>query len=162
MRVFVYCRVAHDDSFSLEAQAVQLRRIAAQAGYTIIGASAEQGSGLALDRPGLEKVTQAVLAGEVDMVLVNSIDRIGREWGMTQAYIDLLTQHKVKLLCIRDRLLFDKQGVTYFEQIKKCGVPVTGYSDPIRTLRMVGVARLELAASWSRTKHATNCATPRH
>ena len=26
---------------------------------------------------------------------------------------------------------------------------------------MVGVARLELAASWSRTKHATNCATPR-
>ena len=119
MRVFVYCRVAHDDSFSLEAQATQLRRYAEQAGYTIIGATAEQGSGLALDRPGLEKVTQAVLTGKVDMVLVNSIDRIGREWGMTQAYIDLLTQHKVKLLCIRDRLLFDKQGVTYFEQIKK-------------------------------------------
>ena len=107
MRVFVYCRVAHDDSFSLEAQAAQLRRYAEQAGYTIIGATAEQGNGLALDRP-------AVLAGKVDMVLVNSIDRIGREWGMTQAYIDLLTQHKVKLLCIRDRLLFDKQGVTYF------------------------------------------------
>ena len=48
------------------------------------------------------------------MVLVNSIDRIGREWGMTQAYIDFLTQHKVKLLCIRDRQLFNKQGVTYF------------------------------------------------
>ncbi|MCI5728587.1 MAG: recombinase family protein [Clostridia bacterium] len=91
---------------------------------------------MTLDRPGLEMVTQAVLAGKVDMVLVNSIDRIGQEWDMTQAYIDLLTQHKVKLLCIRDRLLFDKQGVTYFEQIKKCGVPVTGYSDPIRTLRM--------------------------
>ena len=57
---------------------------------------------------------QAVLDGKVDMLLVNSIDRIGREWGMTQAYIDLLTQHKVKLLCIRDRLLFDKQGVTCF------------------------------------------------
>ena len=41
MRVFVYCRVAHDDSFSLEAQ--------------------------------------AVLASKVDMVLVNSIARIGRE-----------------------------------------------------------------------------------
>ena len=53
MRVFVYCRVAHDDSFSLEAQAAQLRRYAEQAGYTIIGATAEQGSGLALDRPGL-------------------------------------------------------------------------------------------------------------
>ena len=86
MRVFVYCRVAHDDSFSLEAQAAQLRRYAEQAGYTIIGATAEQGSGLTLDRPGLEKVTQAVLDGKVDMLLVNSIDRIGREWGMTQAY----------------------------------------------------------------------------
>ena len=79
MRVFVYCRVAHDDSFSLEAQAAQLRRYAEQAGYTIIGATAEQGSGLTLDRPGLEKVTQAVLDGKVDMLLVNSIDRIGRE-----------------------------------------------------------------------------------
>ena len=114
MRAFLYCRVAHEDSFALEHQRFLLQLYAKKAGYTIIGATAEQGSGLALDRPGLEKVTQAVLAGEVDMVLVNSIDRIGREWGMTQAYIDLLTQHKVKLLCIRDRLLFDKQGVTYF------------------------------------------------
>ena len=79
MRDFVYCRVAHDDSFSLEAQAAQLRRYAEQAGYTIIGATAEQGSGLTLDRPGLEKVTQAVLDGKVNMLLVNSIDRIGRE-----------------------------------------------------------------------------------
>ena len=27
---------------------------------------------------------------------------------------------------------------------------------------MVGVGRLELPASWSRTKRATNCATPRN
>lgn len=114
MRVFVYCRVAHDDSFSLEAQAVQLRRIAAQAGYTIIGASAEQGSGLTLDRPGLEKVTQAVLAGEVDVVLVHSLTRIGREWGMTQSYIDQLIRHKVKLLCIKERCLFSEKGVIHF------------------------------------------------
>lgn len=78
----------------------------------MIGAVAEQGSGLTLDRPGLEKVTQAVLAGKVDVVLVNSIDRIGREWGMTQAYIDLLSQDKVKLLCVRDWLLFDETGAT--------------------------------------------------
>ena len=30
------------------------------------------------------------------------------------------------------------------------------------SLFVVGVARLELAASWSRTKHATSCATPRN
>lgn len=31
---------------------------------------------------------------------------------MTQRYIDLLTRHKVKLLCVRDRLLFDENGAT--------------------------------------------------
>ncbi len=32
---------------------------------------------------------------------------------------------------------------------------------PVLTVDMVGVAGLEPAASWSRTMHATNCATPR-
>ena len=35
-----------------------------------------------------------------------------------------------------------------------------GNSNPIRTLRMVRVAGFEPTASWSRTKRATNCATP--
>lgn len=114
MRAFLYCRVAHDDSFSLEAQAAQLRHYAEQAGYTIIGAADEYGSGLTLDRPGMGKVTQAVLAGKVDVVLVHSLTRIGREWGMTQSYIDQLTRHKVKLLCIKERCLFTEKGVTHF------------------------------------------------
>lgn len=114
MRVFFYCRVAHDDGFSLEAQGAELRRYAERAGYTIVGAADEHGSGLTLDRPALQKVTQAVLAGEVDMVLVKSVDRIGREWGMTQNYIDLLTKHKVKLLCMRERLLISETGVSHF------------------------------------------------
>ena len=114
MRVFFYCRVAHDDGFSLEAQGAELRHYAEQAGYTIVGASDEHGNGLTLDRPALQKVTEAVLAGKVDMVLVKSIDRIGREWGMTQRYIDLLMEHKVQLLCVRDRLLFSGKGATHF------------------------------------------------
>ncbi len=105
MKVFVYCRVAHDDSFRLEAQETELRRYVAQAGYTIIGAATERGNGLTLDRPALKKVTQAVLAGEVELVLIKSIDRIGREWGTTQRYIDLLAEHKVKLLCTKERCL---------------------------------------------------------
>ena len=114
MKVFIYCRVAHNDSFSLEAQETELRRYAAQAGYTIVGAAAEHGSGLTLDLPALQKVTQAVLAGEVDLVLVKSIDRIGREWGMTQRYIDLLAEHRVKLLCIKERCLFSDKAVSQF------------------------------------------------
>ena len=114
MKVFIYCRVAHNDSFSLEAQETELRRYAAQAGYTIVGAAAEHGSGLTLDRPALQKVTQAVLAGEVELVLIKSIDRIGREWGMTQRYIDLLAEHRVKLLCIKERCWFSDKAVSQF------------------------------------------------
>ena len=83
MRVFIYCRVARDDTFALEHQRFLLQLYAKRAGYTIIGAADEYGSGLTLDRPGMGKVTQAVLAGEVDVVLVHSLTRIGREWDLS-------------------------------------------------------------------------------
>ena len=124
MRAFLYCRVAHDDSFALEHQRFLLQLYAKQAGYTIIGAADEYGSGLTLDRPALQKVTEAVVTGRVDVVLVHNLTRIGREWGMTQRYIDLLTQHRVKLLCIRDRLLFDENGATPILTIKKAECPL--------------------------------------
>ena len=51
MKAYFYCRVAHDDSFSLEQQAAKLRRYAEQAGYTIVGVAAEHGH-LLKDDPG--------------------------------------------------------------------------------------------------------------
>ena len=101
-------------SFSLERQAEELRRYAEQAGYTIVGVAAEHGSGMTLDRPALQEVMEAVLAGKVDVVLISSLDRIGRDWGMTKQYIALLTEHKVKLLCLRERVSSDISGVSPF------------------------------------------------
>ena len=101
-------------SFSLERQAEELPRYAEQAGYTIVGAAAEHGSGMTLDRPALQELTEAVLAGKVDAVLVNSLDRLGRDWGMTKEYIDLLTEHKVKLLCVRERVMIDSSSFSPF------------------------------------------------
>ena len=69
-------------------------------------------------------MTEAAVAGRVDVVLVHSLTRIGRKWGMTQSYIDLLTRHKVKLLCIRDRLRFDKNGATPSLTIKNAECPL--------------------------------------
>ena len=43
---------------------------------------------------------------------------------MTQSYIDLLTQHKVKLLCIQDRLLFDENGAAPILTIKNAECPL--------------------------------------
>ena len=87
-----------------------LQHYATRAGYTIVSVSAERGNGLTLDRPALKKVTQAVLAGEVDLILVQSITRIGREWCMTQGYIDMLTRHNVTLLCVREQIMFGPGG----------------------------------------------------
>ena len=52
----------------------------------------------AFEVPDRRKIPEAVLAGKVDVVLVQNIALIDRERGMTQSYIDLLTEHKVKLL----------------------------------------------------------------
>ena len=79
---------------------------------------------MTLDRPALQEVMEAVLAGKVDVVLISSLDRIGWDWGMTQRYIDLLTQHKVKLLCIRDRLLFDENGAAPILATKNAECPL--------------------------------------
>ena len=100
----------------------KLRRYAEQAGYTIVGVAAEHGSGLTLDRPALQELTEAVLAGKVDVVLVNSLDRLGRDWGMTKQYIDLLTEHKVKLLCVRERVMHRQLQLFTILHIKKQSV----------------------------------------
>ena len=114
MKAYFYCRGAHDDSFSLEQQAAKLRRYAEQAGYTIVGIAAKHGSGMTLDRPALQELTAVVLAGKVDVVLVNSLERLERDWSMTKRYIDLLTEHNVKLLCVRERLMSDSSSFSPF------------------------------------------------
>lgn len=111
-RVYCYCRVANDDHLALEQQAAQLQRYARQAGYTIIGISADLGGSLKLDRPALQRVTKAVMDGKVDIVLVNSIDRIARQWGLRESYTKFLTENKVKLVCVKDRLIISDEGVS--------------------------------------------------
>lgn len=70
-----------------------------------------------LDRPALQEVTKAVLAGEVDMVLVNSLDRLGRNRSMTERYINRLTEHGVSLYCVRERLMIDSASFSPLEEV---------------------------------------------
>lgn len=51
------------------------------------------------------------------------ITRTGRKWSMTQRCIDLLAQHAVKLLCIRERFLFSDKGETPNLSNKKAECP---------------------------------------
>ena len=84
MKAYFYCRVAHDDSFSLERQAEELRRYAEQAGYTIVGAAAEHGSGMTLDRPALritrrgDEYDPLTRGSEISLKLVHAIIKDGK------------------------------------------------------------------------------------
>lgn len=122
IRVVAYCRVAHDDTFSLEAQAANFRLYAEQAGYIVVSVITETGSGLTLDRPALKAVTEAVCKHKANMLLVKNLSRIGRNWGMVQEYIDFLNQHKITLLCVSEGLEISDRNLYPFFTHKKSEV----------------------------------------
>ena len=121
-RVAIYCRVARDDAFSLEAQAANLRHYAEQAGYTVVSVTAENGSGLRIARPGLAAVSRAVFEGKADLILVKSLDRITRRYGLMQRYVNYLRKHKVTLLCVSEGLEIGDRNLYPFFSHKKSGV----------------------------------------
>ena len=148
MKAYFYCRVAHDDSFSLERQAEELRRYAEQAGYTIVGAAAEHGSGMTLDRPALQEVMEAVLAGKVDVVLCLR-ERVSSDISGVSPFSRAGLGHDKALHRFADRAQGqaavcagtddDRQLQLFTIFYIKSRVSITGYSDPIRTLCMVRV-----------------------
>lgn len=78
-RVVIYCRVGSKDQLAMEGQVTALRAFTKIAGYEEVGLATEYGIFHTVDRPGLNRATQAVIDGKADMVLVNSICRIGRD-----------------------------------------------------------------------------------
>lgn len=77
MPAVIYSRVStveQDEAKSL----ADLRMAAERRGFAVVLEVAEQGSGTRDDRPGLQRVLQAVRRGEVRAVLVTRLDRIGR------------------------------------------------------------------------------------
>ena len=79
----VYAREAavQTEQSSLEAQVEACVRQAAEDGEPPVGSAyvfRDQGSGLQLDHPGLNRLRRAVQAGEVGLVYVRSPDRLSR------------------------------------------------------------------------------------
>lgn len=110
MKACIYCRSACNDGFGLEIQKTELQRYANQNGYTVVGVYAECGSGLTLNRPKLKEVTDRILSGEAEMLIVKGIDRISRDRHKTHKYIDSLTKQGGKILCVNERRLFSDKS----------------------------------------------------
>ena len=98
-RAWIYCRVAHPDAHALAVQQASLEAYAEVNGFEIVGTTAEQASGLDISRRGLAEVSNAVDAGEVDLLLVTDLSRLGRNVVKADAYLRWLEDRFVEIVC---------------------------------------------------------------
>ncbi|MCI8810956.1 MAG: recombinase family protein [Oscillibacter sp.] len=98
-RAWIYCRVAHPDAYALAAQQAALEAYAEQQGFEIAGTTAEQASGHDFSRRGLSEVSNAVVAGKVDVLLIANLSRLGRDIVKGDAYLRWLEDQFVEVVC---------------------------------------------------------------
>ena len=99
-KVWIYCRVAHDGPDSaavLAAQRNGLEAYAEEHDFEIVGASSDIGSGLTMDRPGLLDFHTTVADGKVDVLLIHSLTRLGRDTDKVTKYWHLLRDFGVSV-----------------------------------------------------------------
>ncbi|WRS26972.1 recombinase family protein [Oscillospiraceae bacterium MB08-C2-2] len=90
---WIYCRIdaPEDVHGTLKGQYERLETYAAQMDFTVIGSSQDLGSGLNFNRPGLQAVLEAAKAGSFQVLLVDSVSRIGRDTAKTIEFIQTIS-----------------------------------------------------------------------
>lgn len=81
-RAVLYARVSsqkQEKGYSLESQVESCRKLAASNNWVVTATFREVCSGTVLNRPQLDKLRDLVAAGEVDVVVVHDVDRLGRD-----------------------------------------------------------------------------------
>ena len=93
-KAWIYCRVAHNGPDSAEALAAQRNRLEAYAkehSVEVVGTSTDIASGLTFEnRPGLLEFHNEAVNGDVDILLVCDLSRLGRDLDRTLQYWYLL------------------------------------------------------------------------
>ena len=120
-RTWIYCRVAHPDAHALAAQQASLEAYAEAHGFEVVGATAEQASGLDFSRRGLAEVSNAVDDGDIDLLLVANLSRLGRDVGKTDAYLRWLEDQFVEVVCA-DGTVWQTASEILHEMVKASGI----------------------------------------
>lgn len=86
---WIYCRIdaPEDTHGALKGQYERLETYAAQMGFAVVGSAQDLGSGLNFERPGLQAILEATKAGSFQILLVDSVSRIGRDMSKTIEFI---------------------------------------------------------------------------
>lgn len=103
-RAWIYCRTARPDAYALKIQQKALSDFAEKNLYEVVGCTARHESGVEMARPGLAEITNAVLRGEVDILLIHSASRLGRDPHATLEFIGWLAEHGVEIVCMNGEL----------------------------------------------------------
>ena len=90
---WIYCRIdaPEDTHGALKGQYERLETYVAQMECTVAGSSQDLGSGLNLDRPGLQAVLEAAKVGSFQVLLVDSVSRVGRDMAKTMNFIQTIS-----------------------------------------------------------------------
>ena len=106
MRVWLYARLSNDDDREMNSLLNQqeiCRAFAEKKGWTIAGSSTDDNiSGMNFSRRGLDILTAAVQAKQVDAVLVKDLSRLGRHRTQTALFIDFLRQQQVRVISVTE------------------------------------------------------------
>lgn len=100
----IYCRVSSEaqseHGTSLETQLLACRAYAKEHGYVVLEEVSEDYTGARLDRPGMNRVRDAVAEGTVDALLVYALDRLARDTGDTLVVLKECKAHNCELVTV--------------------------------------------------------------
>jgi DNA invertase Pin-like site-specific DNA recombinase len=94
---WIYCSIdAPEDTHGiLKGQYERLETYASQMDFAVVGSSQDLGSGLHFDRPGLRSVLEAAKNESFQVLLVDSVSRIGRDEATIKTFIKKLMSYGV-------------------------------------------------------------------
>lgn len=98
-KAWLYCRIDAPEDIRgiLKTQKRELLSYAEQMGFEVAGSSYDLGSGPMLERPGLAECMDSAAAGKMDVLIVKSLSRIGRDTVGTLEFLRGLDQLGVTL-----------------------------------------------------------------
>ena len=106
-RAWLYGRVAHDDGITLAVQMDLLRHWAEEHGYAVVGKTAETGSGIRPDRPGLSAVMQTAQEKRMDALVVRKLGCLARNPLDACELMETLKECGVCLICTGENFIPD-------------------------------------------------------
>jgi len=102
LKVAVYIRLAREDEEIIESQKDEVMQFVEEQGYNKYGnvrIYADNGvSGLDYNRPAFSEMSDAIERGEINTVIVKSIDRIGRDFIATGSWISKVKKKGVAVI----------------------------------------------------------------